>query len=333
MSSSDDAGTAGRGLAQHTNSSAAMAPTTTATTTAASSEAPRPAGSTAGRGAVPSSCAEARLHGRRSSACAAADGAGRGVGPEQAECGLLQGVPGVGEGLQLCCVAVPFNSQCEHHMLPFYGCASVVFARQASNNGSSCTEGGAHGDEGARGRCSSSKSSEEGGSSKRGRGVVRTGRTRGSAGSVGVAGIAVENGDGKKSGPQEPQTRGECEKSNASGLSAGRDAGVQRAVRCASTDERQVVEAVVSMYTQRLQVQERITHQVADAVAAELDAAAVVVVVDAAHMCMVARGVENHAGRTTTMASRGLARTDAALCRQALLLGSSQQRERSKPNK
>ncbi len=29
------------------------------------------------------------------------------------------------------------------------------------------------------------------------------------------------------------------------------------------------------------------------------------VVVDAAHMCMVSRGVENHCGRTTTFATRG----------------------------
>lgn len=39
----------------------------------------------------------------------------------------------------------------------------------------------------------------------------------------------------------------------------------------------------------------------------------VVVVVDAAHMCMVARGVENHAGRTTSVATRGAAAADAQL--------------------
>ncbi|PNH12046.1 GTP cyclohydrolase 1 [Tetrabaena socialis] len=85
-----------------------------------------------------------------------------------------------------------------------------------------------------------------------------------------------------------------------------------------------VLEQVVSMYTQRLQVQERITHQVADAVADLLRPAAggpgwtgeeagpgaesgggVMVVCDAAHMCMVARGVENHSGSTTSFAVRG----------------------------
>lgn len=65
------------------------------------------------------------------------------------------------------------------------------------------------------------------------------------------------------------------------------------------------LEHIVAMYTQRLQVQERITHQVADAVAKVSGAGGVMVVVDAAHMCMVARGVENHAGSTTSFAVRG----------------------------
>lgn len=53
--------------------------------------------------------------------------------------------------------------------------------------------------------------------------------------------------------------------------------------------------------------------------AAQLGAAAVVVVVDATHMCMVARGVENHAGRTATLAARGAAAADAALRRRGVL--------------
>mmetsp|Transcript_9850 Transcript_9850/g.29781 ORF Transcript_9850/g.29781 Transcript_9850/m.29781 type:complete len:355 (+) Transcript_9850:986-2050(+) len=71
---------------------------------------------------------------------------------------------------------------------------------------------------------------------------------------------------------------------------------------------------VVAAFTHRLQVQERITQQVADAVAElhgvptgddGLDAGGVMVVVDATHMCMVARGVENHAGATMSVAVRG----------------------------
>jgi GTP cyclohydrolase I len=64
-------------------------------------------------------------------------------------------------------------------------------------------------------------------------------------------------------------------------------------------------EQVVAAYTQRLQVQERITQQVADAVSALTGASGVVVAVRAAHMCMVARGVENHAGSTITRTASG----------------------------
>jgi GTP cyclohydrolase I len=62
---------------------------------------------------------------------------------------------------------------------------------------------------------------------------------------------------------------------------------------------------VVAAFTQRLQVQERITQQVADAVGGLTRAAGVLVAVRAAHMCMVARGVENHAGSTLTRAAAG----------------------------
>jgi GTP cyclohydrolase I len=62
---------------------------------------------------------------------------------------------------------------------------------------------------------------------------------------------------------------------------------------------------VVAVFTRRLQVQERITQQVADAVGALTGARGVLVAVRAAHMCMVARGVENHAGTTLTRAAAG----------------------------
>ncbi|GAX78071.1 hypothetical protein CEUSTIGMA_g5513.t1 [Chlamydomonas eustigma] len=65
------------------------------------------------------------------------------------------------------------------------------------------------------------------------------------------------------------------------------------------------IEQVVRVYTQRLQVQERITHQLADAVCELSGSAGVMVVCQAAHMCMLARGVENHSGATSTFAVRG----------------------------
>ena len=59
------------------------------------------------------------------------------------------------------------------------------------------------------------------------------------------------------------------------------------------------------MYACRLQVQERLTQQIAAAVFDASGGAPVLVVCSAAHMCMVARGVEQHAAATLTTAARG----------------------------
>eukprot|EP00892_Ulva_mutabilis_P006090 jgi/Ulvmu1/3853/UM018_0072.1 len=61
---------------------------------------------------------------------------------------------------------------------------------------------------------------------------------------------------------------------------------------------------IVDMFSLRLQVQERLTHQVADALH-EATGGAVLIACTAAHMCMVARGVEKHAAETMTTAARG----------------------------
>lgn len=84
---------------------------------------------------------------------------------------------------------------------------------------------------------------------------------------------------------------------------------------------------LVRCFTQRLQVQERITHQVAEAVQQLLQPAGVMVVVSAAHMCMVARGVENHAGSTSTRAAFGEFERDAKLRCQVLRKLSQQQQQ------
>ncbi len=62
---------------------------------------------------------------------------------------------------------------------------------------------------------------------------------------------------------------------------------------------------LVAMFTRRLQLQERITHQLLHGAAQLTGAAGVMVVVEAAHMCMVARGVENHGGATLSSATLG----------------------------
>jgi GTP cyclohydrolase I len=67
---------------------------------------------------------------------------------------------------------------------------------------------------------------------------------------------------------------------------------------------------LVQCYTRRLQVQERITQQVAAAVQRLVQPVGVMVVVQAVHMCMVARGVENHAGSTSTRAALGVYESD-----------------------
>lgn len=62
---------------------------------------------------------------------------------------------------------------------------------------------------------------------------------------------------------------------------------------------------VVEVYARRLQIQERLTQQIADAVEKGCGAQGVYVYVDATHMCMSCRGVMQEQARTTTQAARG----------------------------
>jgi GTP cyclohydrolase I len=65
------------------------------------------------------------------------------------------------------------------------------------------------------------------------------------------------------------------------------------------------VARVVDVFARRLQVQERLTDQIADALVDVLDPKGVGVVVEAAHFCMMMRGVEKQNSRTVTSALRG----------------------------
>lgn len=62
----------------------------------------------------------------------------------------------------------------------------------------------------------------------------------------------------------------------------------------------------VNGYAHRLQVQERLTEQIANGIYKELDCYGVSVVIEAIHLCMVMRGVKNPSAKTITSAVRGI---------------------------
>jgi len=68
---------------------------------------------------------------------------------------------------------------------------------------------------------------------------------------------------------------------------------------------------VVDCFARRLQVQERLTNQVADALMEHLGAYGVAVVTDASHTCMMMRGVQKQNSTTIASAMRGTFDTDA----------------------
>lgn len=62
----------------------------------------------------------------------------------------------------------------------------------------------------------------------------------------------------------------------------------------------------VEVYARRLQIQERMTGQIADAVMEYLAPRGVMVVVEAEHMCMTMRGVKKPGSKTVSVAARGV---------------------------
>ena len=70
------------------------------------------------------------------------------------------------------------------------------------------------------------------------------------------------------------------------------------------------VPRIVDVFARRLQVQERLTDQIADAIAEALEPDGVGVVVEAYHLCMMMRGVEKQNSKTITSAVRGRFRAD-----------------------
>ncbi len=75
---------------------------------------------------------------------------------------------------------------------------------------------------------------------------------------------------------------------------------------------------LVEGYARRLQVQERMTTEIADAIESALDPRGVLVVVEAEHLCMSMRGVKKPGTQTVTSAVRGLFRSDQATRAEAM---------------
>ncbi|MGY2083024.1 GTP cyclohydrolase I FolE [Blastococcus sp. SYSU DS0539] len=77
---------------------------------------------------------------------------------------------------------------------------------------------------------------------------------------------------------------------------------------------------LVEVYARRPQVQERMTRQIADALADALKPRGVLVVVQAEHLCMAMRGIRKPGSSTVTSAVRGIFRDNAATRSEAMSL-------------
>lgn len=70
------------------------------------------------------------------------------------------------------------------------------------------------------------------------------------------------------------------------------------------------VARIVDMYARRLQIQERLTNEIAKAMQTAVNPSGVAVVIEAKHLCMMMRGVEKQNSVMTTSSMLGLFRND-----------------------
>jgi len=80
------------------------------------------------------------------------------------------------------------------------------------------------------------------------------------------------------------------------------------------------ISRLVEIFGRRLQVQERLTNQIADALDTHLQPLGVAVVIECRHMCMESRGVRHTGTATVTSALRGSIKTNADTRREFLSL-------------
>jgi GTP cyclohydrolase I len=80
------------------------------------------------------------------------------------------------------------------------------------------------------------------------------------------------------------------------------------------------ISRLVEVFGRRLQVQERLTNQIADALDTHLQPLGVAVVLECRHMCMESRGVRHTGTATATSALRGSIKTNADTRREFLAL-------------
>lgn len=83
---------------------------------------------------------------------------------------------------------------------------------------------------------------------------------------------------------------------------------------------------LVDAFAQRLQIQERLTSEIANAIATSLQPRGVAVIVEAQHECMSSRGVRKHGSLMVTRALRGVYRDGGARAEVLDLLGSGRAR-------
>ena len=76
----------------------------------------------------------------------------------------------------------------------------------------------------------------------------------------------------------------------------------------------------VEVFARRLQLQEQLTGQIADALMEHMQAKGAIVMIEAEHMCMTMRGVKKPGTKTVTTSYRGIFKEDATLRREVMML-------------